>query len=309
MTRPVARPETLTAPARNPAAGAGYPMISTPKGPVLRQSLYLTADRLYQISREMSERDLAVLRFVHDSRFATGAQLIRGFWLTGDPESNAARAGRRALKRLADWRVLERLPRRIGGRRTGSDGFVYRVGRAGVRLLAARGIHGPRVEAPGTLHLVHTLATTELALRLREADRDGEVEVIEVQQEPQSWRRFLGPMGAHRVLKPDLFLRIGAGAEGGTDALEDRWAVEIDLASEAGRTIAGKAGVYLEHYRSGREQHDHGTYPRVLWTGPDEHRAQQIREVLERQPTEARRLFTVCRFEDAVRLLATEARS
>jgi Replication-relaxation len=303
VRRPVDRPGRLTAPARNPGAGAGYPEVSTPKGPVFSQSLYLTADRLYQIGREMSERDLAVLRFVHDSRFATGAQLIRGFWLTGDPESSAARAGRRALKRLADWRVLERLPRRIGGRRTGSDGFVYHVGRAGVRLLAGRSIHGPRVEAPGTLHLVHTLATTELALRLREADRDGEVEVIEVQQEPACWRRFPGPMGARRVLKPDLFLRIGAGA------LEDRWMVEIDLASEAGRTIAGKAGVYLEHYRSGRERHHHSTYPRVIWLAPDEHRAWQIRRVLRRQPTEARRLFTVCRFEDAVQLLTTEARS
>jgi Replication-relaxation len=309
VSRPVDRPGTLSAPASNSGAGAGYLRISTPKGSVFSQSLYLTADRLYQISREMSERDLVVLRFVHDSRFATGAQLIRGFWLTGDPESNAARAGRRTLKRLADWRVLERLPRRIGGRRTGSDGFVYRVGRAGVRLLAARGIHGPRVEAPGTLHLVHTLATTELALRLREADRDGTLECIEVQQEPACWRRFPGPMGAHRVLKPDLFVRIGAGGEGAGEALEDRWLAEIDLASEAGRTIAGKAGVYLEHYRSGREQHDHGTYPRVLWLAPDEHRARQIGQVLRRQPAEARRLFTVCLFEDAIQLLAAEARS
>jgi hypothetical protein len=310
VTRPVDRPGTLSAPAGNPGAGAGYPRISTPKGSVFRQSLYLTADRLYQISREMSERDVAALRFVHDSRFASGQQLTRAFWLTGDPESNAARAGRRALKRLTDWRVLERLPRRIGGRRTGSDGFVYHVGRAGVRLLAARGIHGPRVEVPGTLHLVHTLATTELALRLREADRDGTLECIEVQQEPACWRRFPGPMGARRVLKPDLFLRIAAaGVEGAAEALEDRWLVEIDLSSEAGRTIAGKAGVYLEHYRSGREQHDHGTYPRVVWLAPDERRVEQIRQVLKRQPAEARRLFTVCLFEDAIQLLATEARS
>lgn len=306
MTRPVDRPGTLSLPASDPGAGAGYPGISTPKGSVSSQSLYLTADRLYQISREMSERDQAVLRFVHEGRFATGAQLIRGFWLTSDPEANAARTGRRALKRLADWRVLERLPRRIGGRRTGSDGLVYRVGRAGVRLLATRGIYGPRTEAPGTLHLTHTLATTELALRLREADRVGELKLIEVEQEPQCWRRFLGPMGARRVLKPDLFVRIEAGSAG---ALEDRWALEIDLSSESGRTIARKAAIYLEHYRSGREQHDHGTYPRVLWLTPDEQRTTQIKEVFKRQPPEARRLFTVCRFDDAVGLLAAEARS
>lgn len=305
MSRPIERPGTLTAPARNPRAGAGYPRFSTPKGTPSPQSLYLTAARLYQISKELDERDLAVLDFTNESRYATGAQLIRGFWLTADPDTNAARAGRRALKRLADWRVLERLPRRIGGRRTGSDGFVYRVGRAGTRLLAARGIPAPRVEAPGALHLVHTLQTTELALRLREATTAGTLEVIEVQQEPRCWRKFIGVGGALRTLKPDLFARIGVG--GG--ALEDRWLAEIDLASESGRTIARKAERYLEHYRSGREQHHHGTYPRVLWLAPDEHRADQIREVLRRQPNEAKRLFVTRTFEEAVEFLAAEASS
>lgn len=303
MSRPVERPGTLTAPARNPGAGAGYRRFSTPKGTASPQSLYLTADRLYQISKELDERDLAVLTFTNESRYATGAQLIRGVWMTADPDTNAARAGRRALKRLADWRVLERLPRRIGGRRTGSDGFVYRVGRAGTRLLTARGIHTGRVEVPGALHLVHTLQTTELALRLREATAAGAFDLIEVQQEPRCWRKFVGIGGALRTLKPDLFARIGAGD------LEDRWLVEVDLASESGRTIARKAERYLEHYRSGREQHHHGTYPRVLWLAPDEHRADQLREVLRRQSNEAKRRFVTRTFDEAVDFLATEARS
>jgi hypothetical protein len=250
----------------------------------------------------MSDRDWAVLRFVHESRSATGGQLIRTFWHASDPETSDARAGRRLLKRLADWRVLETLPRRIGGMRTGSDGMIYRVGRAGVRLLAARGIHGPRVESSGTLHLAHTLATTEFVVRLAEAARGDELEVIEVQQEPICWRGYLGPGASRRVLKPDLFIRLGAGA------LEDRWMVEVDLASESGRTIARKAARYREHYRGGAEQREHGVYPRVLWAVPDERRAEQIADVLERQPAEARRLFTVCRFDNAVSFLAAEAR-
>lgn len=302
MSRPIARPGTSTRATVNPASGAGFPPISTPKGPVPRQSLYLTSSRLYAISQELNQRDLDVLRFTHDSRFVSGAQLIRAFWMSADQDSNQARAGRRTLKRLVDWQVLGRLPRRIGGRRTGSDGFVYHVGRAGVRLLSARGIHGPRVEVPGTLHLLHTLASTELVLQLREAERAGHLELIQAQQEPACWRAFPGPMGARRVLKPDLFLRIGAGQ------LEDRWMIEIDLASEAGRTIAQKATTYLEHYRSGREQHTHGTYPRVLWLAPDQHRASQIQHVLDTKP-DASRLCTVCLFNDATNLLASEARA
>lgn len=91
--------------------------------------------------------------------------------------------------------------------------------------------------------LAHTLATTELAVRLREASRDGVLDLIEVQQEPLCWRGYLGPGASRRMLKPDMFVRIGAGA------LEDRYMVEVDLASESGRTIARKAAAYLEHYR------------------------------------------------------------
>lgn len=302
MRRPIERPGALGPGIEKARAGGASRTISTAKGSVSRQSLYLTADRLFAISQAMSDRDWAVLRFVHESRSATGGQLIRTFWHASDPETSDARAGRRLLKRLADWRVLETLPRRIGGMRTGSDGMIYRVGRAGVRLLAARGIHGPRVESSGTLHLAHTLATTEFVVRLAEAARGDELEVIEVQQEPICWRGYLGPGASRRVLKPDLFIRLGAGA------LEDRWMVEVDLASESGRTIARKAARYREHYRGGAEQREHGVYPRVLWAVPDERRAEQIADVLERQPAEARRLFTVCRFDNAVSFLAAEAR-
>ncbi len=283
--------------------GAGNYANSTPKGSATPQSHYLTSDRLRRITQALDDRDRAVLWFVHEGRFATGAQLLRGFWLASDRDTATARAGRRALKRLADGRVLERLPRRIGGRRTGSDGFIYRVGRAGARLLAIRGIYGPRTETPGALHLEHTLATTELVLRLMEAERGGELELIETQQEPMCWRPYFGAIGAQRVLKPDLFVRVGAGA------LEDRWFVEIDLASESGRTIARKAAVYLEHYRSGTEQKGVGTYPRVLWLVPDDARGQQLAGVLERHPAEASRLFVVRRFDEAVPFVAQEARS
>jgi hypothetical protein len=110
-------------------------------------------------------------------------------------------------------------------------------------------------------------------------------------------------LGARRLLKPDLFIRIGAGQQ------EDRWMVEVDLGSESGRTIARKAALYAQHYRSGAEQHEHGVYPRVLWTVPDAHRAEQIESVLDRTPEQVRRLFSVRAFDEAVSYLAAEARS
>jgi hypothetical protein len=303
MSRPANRPGPTSQTAQTRRTGGESGGFSTANGAAHPQSLsYLTASRLFQISQAMSDLDWQLLTFVHDGRLASGAQIIRAFWQTDNPQSARARAGRRALKRLTDWRILQVLPRHIAGMR-GSSGLVYYTGRAGVRLLAARGIHGPRVEIPGTLHLAHTLATTELALRLKEADRDGELELIEVQQEPLCWRSYPNTMGTQRVLKPDLFIRIGAGTQ------EDRWMAEVDLGSESGRTIARKLALYVQHYRSGREQHEHGVYPKVLWLVPDERREQQIHDVLARQTSDTPRLFTVCRFNDATRLLASEARS
>jgi hypothetical protein len=153
------------------------------------------------------------------------------------------------------------------------------------------------------LHLAHTLATTELVVPLREAYRAGELELLQAQQEPDCWRSYIGAGMTRRRLKPDLFVRIGAGRE------EDRWMIEVDLSSESGRTIARKADRYLEHYRSGTEQREHGTYPRVLWVVPDEPRAEQIRHALERTRAEARRLFSVCLCDEAVDFMAREARS
>jgi hypothetical protein len=303
MSCPIERPRASSHGAGNADSGGASGGFSTPKGSVSHQSLsYLTADRLYRISQSMSDLDWQLLGFLHESRFATGHQLVRCFWQTHDGRSSQARAARRTLRRLTDWRVLETLPRRIGGIRTGSDGIVYQLGRAGVRLLAARGTHGPRVETPGTLHLAHTLATTELALRLREADRTGELELIEVQQEPVCWRSYPAALGVQRVLKPDLFARTGAGTQ------EDRWMIEVDLGSESGRTIARKLAVYVQHYRSASEQRQHGVYPRVLWTVPDERRAEQITEILDRQPAETLHLFSVCQFDQAVAIMAAEAR-
>jgi hypothetical protein len=263
---------------------------------------YLTPSRLHQIGQAMSEADWRLLDFIHQSRFATGEQLIRAFWQTDDATSNAARRGRRALKRLTDWRVLETLPRRVSGMR-GSAGLVYYPGRAGVRLLGARGVAGPRVEVPGTLHLAHTLATTELAVRLTEAARGDTLELIEVQQEPACWRRYPAFFAAERVLKPDLFLRLGAGTS------EDRWMIEVDLGSESARTIARKAALFGEHYRAGTEQRQGGVYPRVAWLVPDGARAEQVRSVLDHQPKETRRLFSVCIFDQGVAFLAAEARA
>jgi hypothetical protein len=249
----------------------------------------------------LSDRDRQVLNFLSETRLASGKQLVRQFWLSGDRDSAAARSGRRALKRLADWRVIDPLPiRTIGGLHGGSDTLIYGVGVAGVKLLARRGLAQKRLGTPGERYVRHTLASTELVVALHEADRDGVLELIETQSEPACWRGFIG-MGASRiVLKADLFVRVGAG-----QISEDRWLIEVDLATEAGTTIRTKAERHLAFYRSGSE----AVHPRVLWAAPDTRRAGQLTEVLRRLLAPAEELFSVCLLDEVPGFLAAEARS
>jgi hypothetical protein len=275
--------------------------ISPPKQSAPSRSNYITAERLYRTHERMSDTDWLILSFLSDCRLASGHQLVRRFWLTSQRNDPHARAGRRALKRLSDWRVLDALPRRVGGERAGSAGMVYAVGVAGVKLLARRGEQANRLEAPGALYVAHTLACTELVVQLQEANAAHSLDCIEIQSEPACWRTFLGAMGARLTLKPDLYIRVAAP---GSD-YEDRWYIEVDLATEATGTILAKAKRYLAHYRSGSEP----VHPKVLWTAPDAGRAERIESALRRLPAEARPMFSVCLADETVAFLASEARS
>ena len=186
--------------------------------------------------------------------------------------------GQAAVWRLEGWRIVDRLPRRVGGVRGGSASLVYAVGPAGRRLLdeiRARKLR--RLGTPGDRHVAHTLAITELVVRLHEADLGGELDLVQLQTEPACWREFLGGLLATRVvLKPDLFARVGAGA------FEDRYFIELDLGTEHIATLIGKAKRYLAYYRSGEEQSRHEVFPRVVWTVPDRRRAEEVAEALRR---------------------------
>lgn len=299
MTRPVGGPVASKGVSEKPSTGGDFRCVSAANDSLLGSHLRLSATRLETIGSRLVEGDWAVLNFVSECRLASGKQLVRRFWQTSDRDTSEARAGRRALKRLADWRVLDPLPiRAVGGLHGGSDTLVYGVGVAGVKLLARRGLIQKRLGTPGERYLKHTLACTELVVALHEADAAGELECIEVQSEPACWRGFLGAGAARLMLKPDLFVRVGAGS-----VTEDRWLIEVDLATEASGTIRAKALRHIAYYKSASEP----VHPRVLWAVSDARRGEQIADVLARLPAEAKRLFAICLLDKTVAFLAVEA--
>jgi hypothetical protein len=246
---------------------------------------------------------LAVVYFLAEVRLATGHQIARRLWAADTPTDRRARAARRALARLERWRIVERQGRRLGGVHGGSGSIVYGVGVSGQRLLRARGYDLTKVRQVSYAYLAHTVAVTELAVRISVADRGGDLELVApVEVEPR--HQFLGIHGTRHTLKPDLGVSVAAGAEHA-----DSWWIEVDLATEWAPAIMRKAERYAACFRTGAGPSKAGAFPRVLFTAPDLGRKVQLQATLSRVRGVPKKLFTVWLFDETVGRLAAEARS
>lgn len=254
-----------------------------------------------RVRLQLSDRDIAILAALRSLRLLTGGQLRRLFFADGDPVTQARKA-RAVVKRLAELGVILRLARRIGGVRSGSDGQVialtnlgYAVLNLGVDTSARRRSVIDRKPA----FQDHLLAVNEVVVGLREQERDGAIELLDFQAEPGCWRGFSGIGGQLVTLKPDAFVRLGVGE------YELSAFIEQDQDTESLPTIARKCSLYLDYYRSGREQHDHGVFPLVWWLVPSTSRLEAIGRAILRLPQEAHALFRVALSDEAVnRLIA-----
>lgn len=225
-------------------------------------SRYFTARHVLELADQLGERDLDAFERVRALRFVSGAQLTRLCFADSDDASANARASRRALLRLTRLGVLERLPRTIGGVRSGSAGFVYRLGLGGYRLAVMQSTQPERrrrrSRVPGTLFLDHTLAIAELHTRLVESERLGRFELLELAAEP-SCHRIYGGLGGQRLrLRPDSFVRLGLGA------YEDSYFIEVDQGTEGSRALEAQLSRYLAYAASGQEQAERGVFPKTL---------------------------------------------
>jgi hypothetical protein len=246
-----------------------------------------TTKRLLQLRAGLTERDWQIISTLARVRVATAGQLELLHF-----EGVAKRRVRRRLASLTDRRVVARLPRRIGrtigGPTSGSSGHVYVLDVAGQRLASLA--DGGRVRRPwalGVAFLDHSLAVTDVYVRLVLAERAGSLRLLRFVGEPGTWRSFLGPGGGRYMLKPDASVVLLV------DSRENYWFLEVDLGTEHAPTIGRKCDLYRSYWMSGTEDERTGVFPRVLWLVPDERRAEVIRRVIRRQPDEATALFDV----------------
>lgn len=266
----------------------------------------LDTAQLLALGEGLPERERQLLRDVHGLGLMSHAQLAALLILESNvSEASAARAARRTLKRLTDLGLLARLTRRVGGLRAGSSGFVYYLGPAGQRLVAywaGRGlVRGRYRPEPGGRYVRHRLAVSQLYVDVRLAAQHGELDLLDFQGEPDCWRSHLDGLGGERLLKPDVYLRLGVGA------YEERCFVEVDLGTESRPVIARKLRAYLDYFHAGSEQAASGVFPRVVLLVNGEERREALVEVCGRIPAESWQLFTVGRLDHALRYLSGQA--
>lgn len=264
--------------------------------PVREPARRLSRRRLAELHQRLSERDVAILRQVGELRLMSARQIEAIHFPLSKHASPAssARSARRVLERLTNKRLLARLDRRLGGLEAGSAGYIYTLAPAGQRFLE---LDQPRrhLHEPNAAHVDHTLAITQLVVDLLLAERRGEVELIDLQAEPDCWRSVPG-LG-RTVLRPDLFVTVGAGE------LERRWFVELDRATTHVPALLRKCRLYESYYRSGVEQAAHGVFPRVLWATSSHERAARLAAAVAANPELTSGLFGVVAVEHAIDVL------
>lgn len=238
-------------------------------------------DQVSRFIASLTDRQRTVLTAVAELRYVSTDQAARLlFGGTDTTEATASRLARRELARLRDNGGLIQLKHRAGYRRESTRAHVYGIGPLGRRALEAmsgQGIpRGRTYQEPGGSFIEHTLAVTEIYVRVKEAERHGVFTVGRFAGEPGAWRNYTAPHGGTAHLKPDAFLIASQGE------FEDRWFIEVDLASERRGALERKLGVYLSYFRAGIEQATVGVFPRVIWLVPDRARRQFLEDIIEK---------------------------
>ncbi|MBK6871337.1 MAG: replication-relaxation family protein [Kineosporiaceae bacterium] len=250
----------------------------------------ITRRRLARVRLELTNRDWQVIHTLAKVRLATSTHL-EDLHCT----DITRRRAQDVLRSLAERRLVTRLPRVIGGVRAGSRGHVYALDVAGQRVVDQASGRRPRPpRAVGPAYVDHALALTQTYVDIVQAERRGELGIREYEGEPMCWRSFFGVGGVRATLRPDAYtvLRV--------DGYEDHWFLEIDRSTESAAVLGRKMEQYLGYMRSGKEQAQHGIYPKVLWLVPDTTRARVVSKVIERQPLTLKSVFLVALQSEAV---------
>ena len=117
--------------------------------------------------------------------------------------------------------------------------------------------------------------------------------------EPACWRPYTH-IGKVVSLKPDLYAQTLCGE------YEDRWFIEVDLATESISAIIDQCRRYHEYYRFGLEQEEFGVFPLTVWIVPSNARRDALKDAIRKTFDKLAPLFAVITPEELEPLLTQE---
>jgi hypothetical protein len=260
----------------------------------------LTTARLTQLAQQLPSRYTTVLPHLARTRVLTGAQLDRLLATAQETTQSTARVRRRIMHRLRDCGLVATLERRIGGVRAGSAGHIYTLTTAGHRFIEIKNTQSilPRrrhAQAPGKLFIAHTIAISEIYVRLVEESRTHNFRIATFATEPCCW----WPQGNGNYLRPDAYTVLRASTH------SDCWWLEIDNNTESLPRIRQKCSTYLEFFHLGGVG-PHNAPPRVLFTAPDQQRTAAITDTISTVSAPTTEMITVTTHKEAAEYLITE---
>ncbi|MHB8512427.1 MAG: replication-relaxation family protein, partial [Actinomycetota bacterium] len=258
--------------------------------------------QLQQLRESATAFEWSVLKALAIVRVANTRQL-RDHVFPELKKSNAGRNITRLLKKMESKRLVLRLQREVGGPHGGARQSVWALDTAGTALTHDYDELPRRPRTPGPMFLKHAQAVSEIFFQLAELERCGRLQIRSFEAEPSSWRHFFSAVGP-TALKPDAYAEYVVGER----TLRAVF-LEADLDTEAKSTVAKKMSVFAAYYESGLEQERLGMFPRVIFIAPNAKRYQAIVDVAADQPTEYWPLFTVCLYEDIIKVLVPEVGS
>jgi hypothetical protein len=198
------------------------------------------------------------------------------------------RTCRDVLKRLTDAGWLYRLPRRLGEAYGGGGQFTYALGIAGQRFLGYNEPRRPRITREHPLD--HALANTEIFVRLEEARRIGLLATV----------GYLPEFEGLPHVQPDALVGLLLPSRDLDET--KRFFLEIELTRKGSRRLDEKLSNYVDAWRR---------FPRVLYLADTSSRfpsdaaliRREIEAAIRRQPADARHLFALAMYEEALPIL------
>ena len=112
--------------------------------------------------------------------------------------ASPSRQARRQLTKLTALRVVARHDQRVGGVRSGSEGYVYSIDVIG-QMMTGASVNRRRPRPVGLPFIAHSLAVTDCYLAIQALAGSGTIEMVHFETEPGCWRDFSGPGGARLI--------------------------------------------------------------------------------------------------------------